>query len=185
MDSGVHVSKISPRASARKWISQNLTRVDSWFDVSSGDPEELAKDVSSYLLPGESAQASSRKFELPSRSPGAAGAYLPFSISSNKLIQTSFQLPWELPQLLPSDAPKLAYQGPVGEGGTNEADALASVRICALNLISQLRDAAGGDLARVQLLRLEGYVAVKQGGKAVDVPRVSRAALLFHLEIVL
>lgn len=100
------------------------------------------------------------------------------------MIVTSLQLPWELGINLPNDnVPILAAVGPVAKESTpgtvtvSEHQALHAARVCALNLLAQLREAAGGDLARIRLLRLEGHVATEQANK-VNVPRILDAASL-------
>jgi enamine deaminase RidA (YjgF/YER057c/UK114 family) len=83
---------------------------------------------------------------LPSP-PAAVGAYVPWTRTGN-LVTTSFQLPFR-------DG-ELAYVGRVGAELSVE-EGYEAARICALNGIAQLADAAG-ELARVRLLRLEGHV---------------------------
>jgi enamine deaminase RidA (YjgF/YER057c/UK114 family) len=81
--------------------------------------------------------------------PPAVGAYVPWTQTGN-LLMTSFQLPWR-------DS-ELAYTGLVG-AEVDTAQGYEAARICALNGIAQLADAAGGSLERVaQILRLEGHV---------------------------
>jgi hypothetical protein len=180
MDKYVHVDKLSYRAAARRWIRENQLRVDSWFEDGHIDAVQRATQLESYSLPKEEASNSALHYAIPTKAPTAAGAYSAYSLSSStpRLIHTSFQLPWELDYNLPSgSAPKLAYVGAVSpkKGSTvTEVEGIAAVRICALNLLAQLRDAAGGDLARIQLLRLEGYVATADtNDDSVNVPRVS------------
>jgi enamine deaminase RidA (YjgF/YER057c/UK114 family) len=81
--------------------------------------------------------------------PQAVGAYVPWTRTGN-LVITSFQLPWR-------DG-ELAHTGLVG-ADLGAAEGYEAARICALNGIAQLADAAGGELRRVaQILRLEGHV---------------------------
>jgi enamine deaminase RidA (YjgF/YER057c/UK114 family) len=79
--------------------------------------------------------------------PAAVGAYVPWTRTGN-LVVTSFQLPFR-------DG-ELAYVGRLGVELTLE-QGYEAARICALNAIAQLADAAG-DLARVRILRIEGHV---------------------------
>ena len=79
--------------------------------------------------------------ELPT--PAApAGSYVPFVLSGNQLwIQDG----------------KIKYRGTVGDDASVE-DAIASARLCGLNIIAQAK-AALGDLDRVeQVLKLGGFV---------------------------
>ncbi len=85
--------------------------------------------------------------------PGAVAAYEPWQRVGN-LVTTSFQLPWV-------DG-ILADVGRLGEALTMEQGYLAA-RICALNGIAQLKAAAGGDLGRVRVLRIEGHVGCIEG----------------------
>ena len=85
--------------------------------------------------------------ELPD-APPAVGAYVPWARTGN-LVVTSFQLPWR--------AGELAYTGKLGAELVTE-DGYAAARLCALNGIAQLKDAAG-ELGRVrQIVRVEGHV---------------------------
>jgi enamine deaminase RidA (YjgF/YER057c/UK114 family) len=79
--------------------------------------------------------------------PPAVGAYVPWTRTAN-LVVTSLQLPWR-------DG-ELAYTGRLG-AELALAEGYDAARICALNGIAQLADAAGG-LAGVRVLRLEGHV---------------------------
>jgi hypothetical protein len=79
--------------------------------------------------------------------PPAVGAYVPWTRTGN-LVMTSFQLPWR-------DG-ELAHKGRLGAELSLE-EGYDAARICALNGIAQLADAAGG-LAGVRVLRIEGHV---------------------------
>jgi enamine deaminase RidA (YjgF/YER057c/UK114 family) len=79
--------------------------------------------------------------------PPAAGAYVPWQRAGN-LVTTSFQLPWV--------GAELAFVGRVGAEVTVE-QAQEAARICALNGIAQLNEAAGS-LAGIRVIRLEGHV---------------------------
>ena len=53
---------------------------------------------------------------------------------------------------------KLAYTGILG-GGVSVEDGIKSARLCAINVIAQLRDAVDGDLDRVKrVVKLLGFV---------------------------
>lgn len=94
------------------------------------------------------------------KAPGAVAAYVPWQRLGN-IVTTSFQLPWV-------DG-KLAYVGRLGQEVTTE-QGCAAARICALNGIAQLKDAACGDLSRIRVVRVEGHVGcVKSFG---DMPLV-------------
>ncbi|KDN35503.1 periplasmic binding protein-like II [Tilletiaria anomala UBC 951] len=185
MDSYVHVDKLDYRSAARKWIRAHQAQVDSWFENGHVDIVQRATQLDQYLLEDEAAiTAKQHAYAIPARAPAAAGAYSPFSTSTTapQIIHTSFQLPF-------GPDGKLAYVGPILPNDASasktsrktitEDEGLAAARLCALNLLAQLRDAASGDLARVQLLRLEGYVATADvDGHFVNVPRILNGASL-------
>src|SRR5437868_10610188 len=79
--------------------------------------------------------------------PAAVGAYVPWT-RTGSLVITSFQLPFR-------DG-ELPYVGRLGVEVTLE-QGYEAARICALNGIAQLADAAG-ELSRVRILRIEGHV---------------------------
>lgn len=85
--------------------------------------------------------------------PGAVAAYEPWQRIGN-LVTTSFQLPWV-------DG-SLAYVGRLGEA-LDADEGYKAARICALNGIAQLKTAAGGDLSRVRVVRVEGHVGCVEG----------------------
>jgi enamine deaminase RidA (YjgF/YER057c/UK114 family) len=75
--------------------------------------------------------------------------YVPFSVSG-KLVIVSGQIPLR--------EGKIAYTGKVGAGVGME-DAAAAARLCFVNLLAQVK-AAAGDLDRVgRVLRLGGFIA--------------------------
>ena len=81
--------------------------------------------------------------------PSPAANYVPFVISGS-LVHISGQIPME-------DG-KLKYQGKVGAGMDME-QAQAAARLCAINLLAQLKVACEGDLDRVQrCIKLGGFV---------------------------
>jgi enamine deaminase RidA (YjgF/YER057c/UK114 family) len=79
--------------------------------------------------------------------PPAVGAYVPWT-RTGSLVLTSFQLPFRDGELV--------YTGRLGAELSLE-EGYEAARICALNGIAQLAEAAG-ELARVRILRLEGHV---------------------------
>ncbi|WP_395851704.1 Atu1372/SO_1960 family protein [Cystobacter fuscus] len=91
--------------------------------------------------------------------PGAVAAYVPWTRIGN-LVTTSFQLPWK--------EGKLAYVGSVGSDLTVE-EAYQAARLCALNGLAQLQQAAG-DLNKVRIVRIEGHVGCREGFS--DIPAV-------------
>ena len=81
--------------------------------------------------------------------PAAAAAnYVPFLISGS-LIFVAGQLPME--------AGKVRYTGKLG-GPISVEDGQKAARLCALNIIAQVKAAAGGNLDRVRAVRLGGFV---------------------------
>ncbi len=76
--------------------------------------------------------------------------YVPFSVSG-KLVVVSGQIPLR--------EGKIAYSGKLGAAVSME-DGVAAARLCFVNLLAQLKAAAGGDLDRVaRVLRLGGFIA--------------------------
>ena len=79
----------------------------------------------------------------------AVATYVPYTLSGNTVI-ISGQLPMRDGEIL--------YKGKVGKDQTLEQGQDAA-RLCALNILTQLKVACGGDLTRVQkCLRLGGFV---------------------------
>lgn len=83
--------------------------------------------------------------------PGSpAGNYIPYVIAGD-LVFISGQIPRE--------AGKMKYSGQVGRDLSVE-QGHAAARLCAVNLLSQLKAACGGDLDRVErCVRLGGFVS--------------------------
>jgi enamine deaminase RidA (YjgF/YER057c/UK114 family) len=80
--------------------------------------------------------------------------YVPFTVS-RRLVVVSGQLPMR-------DG-KVAFTGRLGEGVTVE-QGQESCRLSFINVLAQLREAAGGDLDRVaRVLRLGGFIACVPG----------------------
>lgn len=152
MDSYHHVDGLTYKQAALRWIADNKARVDSWFRPT---PAETLAQLNITLPPA----------------PAAAGEYLPFTMSDSGIIETSYQLPWVNKTLafqgIVVTAPNSSYTGP---DALTQAQGIEACRICALNLLAQLSAAAHGDLSRVRLIRLEGFVAA--GVEMVDSPTV-------------
>ncbi len=101
---------------------------------------------------------------LPPPSPAVAN-YVPF-VQAGAMVFISGQLPME--------AGKLAYVGKVGSTLTVD-DGKKAARICAINILSQVKQAAGGDLDRVRrCVKLGGFVNAVTGFK--DHPQVVNGA---------
>lgn len=101
--------------------------------------------------------------ELP-EAPPAVGAYVPWARTGN-LVVTSFQLPWR--------GSELAYTGKLGDDLTTD-DGYDAARICALNGIAQLKDAAG-ELDRIaRIVRVEGHVGCTE--EFAEIPQVLNGA---------
>ncbi|MFM0721694.1 Atu1372/SO_1960 family protein [Paraburkholderia strydomiana] len=95
--------------------------------------------------------------------PAAVGAYEPWARYAN-FITTSFQLPF--------DGETLRHVGLLGDTVSTQ-DGVAAARLCALNGLAQLAEAAGS-LANVRLIRLDGHVGCTQDYD--DMPLVLDAA---------
>jgi enamine deaminase RidA (YjgF/YER057c/UK114 family) len=80
--------------------------------------------------------------------------YVPFAVTG-RLVVVSGQLPVQ-------DG-RIAFTGKLGESVTVE-QGKESCRLCFINVLAQLREAAGGELDRVkQVLRLGGFIACVPG----------------------
>ncbi len=91
--------------------------------------------------------------ELPQAASPAAN-YVPFTVSG-KTVLISGQLPLE--------GGRLTLTGKLGAGPSLEA-AQQAARLCAVNLLAQLKSACAGDLDRAgRCLRLGGFVASTPG----------------------
>lgn len=85
--------------------------------------------------------------------PPAVAAYRAWSRTGN-LILTSGQLPWK--------EGRIAFPGRLGEKFSVE-QGYEAAKLCAINAIAQLKDAAG-DLERIaQIVRLEGFIHCAPG----------------------
>lgn len=101
--------------------------------------------------------------ELP-EPPAAVGAYEPWQRIGDT-VTTSFQLPWR--------GKTLAFTGQVGkEVGIEQA--VEAARICTLNGLAQLRQAADGNLSRVRIVRVDGHIGCTS--EFTDIPKVLNGA---------
>ena len=76
---------------------------------------------------------------------------------------------------------KLEYLGRVGDTVSDD-DAVKSARLCAINLIAQLKDACGGDLGRVKrIVKLVGFVNSTPDYK--DHPKIINGASNLMVEV--
>ena len=81
--------------------------------------------------------------------PAAMANYVPFVITGN-LVHVAGQIP------LGPGGPE--FIGKVGAGISLE-DGVTAARLCAINLVAQIRNACGGDLDRVRrVVKLSGFV---------------------------
>ena len=98
--------------------------------------------------------------------------YVPWVVSG-KFVYIAGQLPMK-------DG-KLALTGAVGAAVTTE-DAATAARIAGLNVLSQLREACGGDLDRVvRIVKLVGFVYC--GPLFTDIPKVVNGASDLMVEV--
>ena len=94
------------------------------------------------------ARLAEKNIRLPEAAAPAAN-YVPWVVAGN-LVFISGQITME--------GGEITYQGRVGEDYSVE-EAQRAARLCALNLIAQLRAACGGDLDRVRrVVKLGGFV---------------------------
>jgi enamine deaminase RidA (YjgF/YER057c/UK114 family) len=103
------------------------------------------------------------RIELPDPPP-AVGAYVPWARTGN-LVVTSFQLPWRDGELV--------YTGKLGAGLETD-DGYQAARLCALNGIAQLAQAADGLAGVRQIVRVEGHVGCDPA--FTEIPQVLNGA---------
>jgi enamine deaminase RidA (YjgF/YER057c/UK114 family) len=104
--------------------------------------------------------------------PPVAGAYVP-CVAAGRLLFVSGQLPMV--------AGEVRYRGRVGEE-VSLTDGIAAARLCAINLLAQVKAALGGDLDRVErVVRLGGFVAC--GMTFTDQPKVLNGASELMVEV--
>ena len=95
----------------------------------------------------------SLNIELPDPAAPAAN-YVPFVVTGS-LVSVSGQLPMQ--------AGELAFRGKVGLDVT-EDEAKQAARLCGINILAQLKAAAGGDLQRIsRVVKLGGFVNCVDG----------------------
>ena len=104
--------------------------------------------------------------------PAPAANYVPYVVAGN-MVYVSGQLP-----LVDG---KLTVTGHVGKNVSTE-EAAAQARLCAINLLAQLKAACGGDLSRVkQVVKLGGFVACTDD--FTDQPEVINGASDLMVEV--
>ncbi|EHI49322.1 putative translation initiation inhibitor, yjgF family [SAR116 cluster alpha proteobacterium HIMB100] len=104
--------------------------------------------------------------------PAPAANYVPYVVAGN-MVYVSGQLP-----LVDG---KLSATGHVGKNVTTE-EAAGQARLCAINLLAQLKAACGGDLSRVkQVVKLGGFVACTDD--FTDQPEVVNGASDLMVEV--
>ena len=105
--------------------------------------------------------------------PAPAANYVPYTVTGN-LVVVSGQVPMV-------DG-KIETTGFVGDGSVTEDHAIAEARKCAINLLAQVKAAAGGDLDRVtRVVKLGGFVACTPDFTAQ--PKVINAASDLMVEV--
>jgi enamine deaminase RidA (YjgF/YER057c/UK114 family) len=109
--------------------------------------------------------------ELPQPAAPVAN-YVPFTISGNLVIIAGQICQWN---------GERRYVGKLG-AGISIADGQQAARLCALNILSHLRVAAGGDLDRVRrCLRLGGFVNCTP--EFTDMPQIVNGASDLMVEV--
>ena len=104
--------------------------------------------------------------------PAPAANYVPYVVAGN-MVYVSGQLP-----LVDG---KLTVTGHVGKNVSTE-EAAGQARLCAINLLAQLKAACGGDLSRVkQVVKLGGFVACTDD--FTDQPEVINGASDLMVEV--
>lgn len=104
--------------------------------------------------------------------PAPAANYVPYVVAGN-MVYVSGQLP-----LVDG---KLSVTGHVGKNVSTE-EAAGQARLCAINLLAQLKAACGGDLSRVkQVVKLGGFVACTDD--FTDQPEVINGASGLMVEV--
>ena len=104
--------------------------------------------------------------------PAPAANYVPYVVAAN-MVYVSGQLP-----LVDG---KLSVTGHVGKNISTE-EAAGQARLCAINLLAQLKAACGGDLSRVkQVVKLGGFVACTDD--FTDQPEVINGASDLMVEV--
>jgi enamine deaminase RidA (YjgF/YER057c/UK114 family) len=99
------------------------------------------------------ARLAKRGVELPAAAAPAAN-YLPY-VRHDDLVFVSGQLPMT--------AEGVAFRGKLGDGVSVE-DGQAAARLCAVNVLAQVKAALDGDLERIRrIVRITGFVASAHG----------------------
>ncbi|MBL4741188.1 MAG: RidA family protein [Sneathiella sp.] len=123
-------------------------------------------------MPGEiDARLEKLGITIPEAASPAAN-YIPYTITGN-LVFVSGQVPFV-------DG-KIQYQGKVGTDYSTE-EAAECARVCALNILAQVKAACGGDLDRVQkCVKLGGFVNCVDGFS--EQPKVINGASDLMVEV--
>ncbi len=109
--------------------------------------------------------------ELPTAAAPAAN-YVPFVVSG-KYVFVAGQIPVESGNIM--------YRGRLGDGMTVD-DGYQAARLCALNIIAQVREACGGNLDRVvRCVKLGGFVTSTPD--FTDQPKVLNGASDLMIEV--
>ena len=109
--------------------------------------------------------------ELP-RAAAPAANYVPFVVSG-KYVFVAGQIPVESGNIM--------YRGRLGDGMTVD-DGYQAARLCALNIIAQVREACGGNLDRVvRCVKLGGFVTSTPD--FTDQPKVLNGASDLMIEV--
>lgn len=109
--------------------------------------------------------------ELPQAAAPAAN-YIPYVVSGNLVFVAGQITLWN---------GEIKYKGKVGTDVSTE-DGYQAARLCALNLIAQVREAAGGDLDRVKrVVKLGGFV--NSGPDFIDQPEIVNGASDLMVEV--
>ncbi len=109
--------------------------------------------------------------ELP-RAAAPAANYVPFVVSG-KHVFVAGQIPIESGDIM--------YRGRLGDGMTVD-DGYQAARLCALNIIAQIREACGGNLDRVvRCVKLGGFV--NSTPDFTDQPKVLNGASDLMIEV--
>ncbi len=109
--------------------------------------------------------------ELP-RAVAPAANYVPFVVSGKHVFVAG---------QIPVDSGNIMYRGRLGDGMTVD-DGYQAARLCALNIIAQVREACGGNLDRVvRCVKLGGFV--NSTPDFTDQPKVLNGASDLMIEV--
>lgn len=119
------------------------------------------------------ARLSELGIEIP-ETPAPAGNYVPWTVAGN-LVFCAGQIPLA--------GGEVTHKGQIGAGaGADIEHGYAAARVCAVNLLAQVKAACGGDLDRVvRVVRLGGFVNAAPG--FTDHPKVINGASDLMVEV--